>query len=38
MRHWKTPPDRHLNCAIQITHRDANLRTDGPTYRHLNDA
>ena len=30
MRHWKTPPDRHLNCAIQITLCDANLRTHGP--------
>ena len=25
MHHWKTPPDHHLNCAIQITHHDANL-------------
>ena len=22
MRYWKTPPDHHLNCAIQITLRD----------------
>ena len=34
MRHWKTPPDRHLNCAIQITLRDANLPTHWPKYHH----
>ena len=32
-------PDRYLNCAIQITHRDVILRTltHGPKYRHSND-
>ena len=27
----------HSNCAIRVTHRDVNLRTHGPKYRHLND-
>ena len=22
IRNWKTPPDRHLKCAFQMTHRD----------------
>ena len=30
-------PDHHLNCTIQITHRDVSLRTHGPKYCHLND-
>ena len=30
-------PDRHLNCAIQITHGDVILCTHGPKYRHSND-
>ena len=30
-------PNRHLNCAIQITHRDVNLLTHGPKYCHSND-
>ena len=34
MHHWKTPPDNHLNCAIQRTYRDANLHTHRPKYRH----
>ena len=37
MRNWKTPPDRHLNCAFQMTHRDVIWRTHGPKYRHWND-
>ena len=37
MRHWKSPPDHHLNFAIQITHRNVILRTHGPKYRHSND-
>ena len=32
MRHWKTPPDHHLNCAIY-----AKLCTHGPKYHHSND-
>ena len=31
-------PDRHLNCAIQITHRNVILRTHGPKYSHSNDS
>ena len=37
MHHCKKPPDQHLNCAIQISLYDANLRTHGPKYRHSND-
>ena len=39
MCHSETRPDDHLNCTIQITHRDANLRIGlhGPNYRHSND-
>ena len=37
MRHWKTPLDHHLNCALQITLRDANLCTHEPKYRLSND-
>ena len=37
MRNWKTPPDRHLNCAFQMTHRDVIWRTHGPKYCNLND-
>ena len=32
MRNWKTPLDRHLKCAFQITHRDVIWRTQGPKY------
>ena len=28
---------RNLKCAIQITHRDVILRTNGPKYLHSND-
>ena len=30
-------PDRHLNCAIQIKHRNVILHTHGTKYRHSND-
>ena len=33
-RCWKTPPDYHLNCAIQISLRDTNLHTHRPKYCH----
>ena len=33
MRNWKTPLDRHLKCAFQITHRDVIWRTHGQKYR-----
>ena len=33
----ETPPDRHLNCTIQITYCDENLHTHGPKYCHSND-
>ena len=37
MRNWKTPPERHLNWAIQIMHRDVILRTHGHKYHHSNN-
>ena len=37
MRNWKTPPDRHLKCAFQMTHRDVIWRTYGPKYCLSND-
>ena len=37
MRNSNDGPDRHLNCAFQITHGDEILRTHGPKYRHSND-
>ena len=37
MRNSNDGLDRHLNCAIQITHRYVILRTHGPKYRHSND-
>ena len=36
MRNLKTPPDRHLKCAFQMTHRDVIWHTHGPKYRLLN--
>ena len=33
MRNRKTPPDRHLKCAFQMTHRDVIWRTHSPKYR-----
>ena len=32
MRNWKTPPDRHLKCTVQMTHRDVIWPTHGPKY------
>ena len=32
MRNWKTPLDRHLKCAFQITHPGVIWRTHGPKY------
>ena len=32
MRNLKTPPDRHLKCAFQMTHRDVIWRIHGPKY------
>ena len=37
LRNSNDGPDHHLNCAIQITHRDVILRTHGPKYYHSND-
>ena len=36
MRNLKTPPDRHLKCAFQMTHRDVILCTHSPKYHLLN--
>ena len=36
MNNLKTPPDRHLKCAFQMTHRYVIWRTHGPKY-HLSN-
>ena len=36
MRNWKTPLDRDLRCASQITNLDVIWRTHGPKYCSLN--